>query len=109
MLRYSTIITFCAKACLGAAVSMAFQQRAWLVVRHKMARLDTVDSIFTANTNIFSLFSWSSIMKAKVGSLLALYCWVTPLVVVLISDNLRGQRKRGRASQVSICPDAKLR
>ncbi|KAM0193377.1 hypothetical protein ACHAPI_007690 [Fusarium lateritium] len=57
MLQYGTIISFCAKACLGAAVSMALQQRAWLVVRHKIARLETVDSIFTTNTNIPSLFS----------------------------------------------------
>lgn len=88
MLRYGTILAFCAKACFGAAAAMAFQQRAWLVLRHKMARLETVDSIFTANTDIFSLLTWSSIRKAKVGSLIAVYCWITPLVVVLTSETL---------------------
>jgi hypothetical protein len=34
MLRYGTIIAFCAKASLGTAVAMAFQQRAWLIARH---------------------------------------------------------------------------
>ncbi|KAM0420244.1 hypothetical protein ACHAPD_003815 [Fusarium lateritium] len=53
-----------------------------------MARLDTVDSIFTANADIFSLLTWSSIKKAKVGTLIAIYCWVTPLVVVLTSETL---------------------
>ncbi|KAJ4007636.1 hypothetical protein NW752_010302 [Fusarium irregulare] len=67
---------------------MAFQQRAWLVLRHKMARLETIDSIFTANTDIFSLLTWSSIRKAKIGSLIAVYCWITPLVVVLTSETL---------------------
>ncbi|KAM0247124.1 hypothetical protein ACHAP5_004202 [Fusarium lateritium] len=67
---------------------MALQQRARLVVRHKMARLETADSIFTASTNILSLFSWSSIKKTRSGSLLALFCWATPLVVVLRSETL---------------------
>uniref|UniRef100_A0A0D2XLR5 Uncharacterized protein n=1 Tax=Fusarium oxysporum (strain Fo5176) TaxID=660025 RepID=A0A0D2XLR5_FUSOF len=31
---------------------------------------------------------WSSIRKAKIGTLLALYCWVTPLVVILTSETL---------------------
>ncbi|SPJ79051.1 uncharacterized protein FTOL_07442 [Fusarium torulosum] len=84
---------------------MAFQQRAWMVVRHKMARLDTADSIFTTNTNIFSLFSWSSIKKAKVGSLLALYCWVTPLVVVLTSETL--SVVNGNAEELVQCPSVR--
>ncbi|GKU08417.1 hypothetical protein FLAG1_11211 [Fusarium langsethiae] len=69
MLRYGTILAFCAKASFGTAASMAFHQRAWLVIRHKMARIDTVDSIFTANTNIVSLLTWSSIKTAKIVSL----------------------------------------
>lgn len=88
MLRYGTILAFCAKASLGTAAAMAFQQRAWLVIRHKMARVDTVDSIFTAHTNIFSLLTWSSIKKARVGTLIAIYCWITPLAVVLTSETL---------------------
>ncbi|KAF5608132.1 hypothetical protein FPANT_582 [Fusarium pseudoanthophilum] len=88
MLRYGTIVAFCAKASLGTAVTIAFHQRAWRVVRNKTARVETIDSIFTANLDIFSLFTWGSIRKAKIGSLLALYCWVTPLVVVLTSETL---------------------
>ncbi|KAF5229354.1 hypothetical protein FAUST_10476 [Fusarium austroamericanum] len=88
MLRYGTILAFCAKASLSAAAAMAFQQRAWLVIRHKMARIDTVDSIFTANTDIFSLLTWSSMRKAKIGTLIATYCWITPLVVVFTSETL---------------------
>ncbi|KAF4950077.1 hypothetical protein FGADI_8416 [Fusarium gaditjirri] len=88
MLRYGTIIAFCAKASLGTAVTVAFHQRAWRVVRNKTARVETIDSIFTANSDIFSLFTWGSIRKAKIGALLALYCWATPLVVVLTSETL---------------------
>ncbi|KAK2470150.1 hypothetical protein H9L39_18298 [Fusarium oxysporum f. sp. albedinis] len=77
MLRYGTVIAFCSKASLGTAVTMAFHQRAWRVVRYKTARLKTIDSIFTANSDIFSLVTWGSIKKAKIGTLLAIYCWVT--------------------------------
>jgi hypothetical protein len=88
MLRYGTIIAFCAKASLGTAVTIAFHQRAWRVVRYKTARIETINSIFTANSDIFSLFTWSSIWKTKVGTLLAIYCWLTPLVVILTSETL---------------------
>ncbi|KAF4461572.1 hypothetical protein FALBO_11628 [Fusarium albosuccineum] len=88
MLRYGTILAFCAKASFGTAVTLAFQQRAWLVVRHKIVRLETVDSIFTANSDLASLLSWKAIKKAKVATCLAVYCWVTPLVVVLTSETL---------------------
>ncbi|KAF5986636.1 hypothetical protein FCOIX_1450 [Fusarium coicis] len=88
MLRYGTIIAFCAKASLGTAVAMAFQQRAWLIARHKMARLETVDAVFTSNSDIFSLLTWSSIKNSKIGTLLTLYCWITPLLVVLTAETL---------------------
>ncbi|KAL5591570.1 hypothetical protein FOVSG1_010459 [Fusarium oxysporum f. sp. vasinfectum] len=67
---------------------MAFQQRAWLIARHKMARLETVDAVFIANNDIFSLLTWSSLKNSKIGTLLALYCWITPLVVVLTAETL---------------------
>ncbi|KAM0424549.1 hypothetical protein ACHAPT_010265 [Fusarium lateritium] len=88
MFRYGTIIAFCAKASLGTAVAMAFQQRAWLVVRRRTARLDTIDSIFTANTEFTSLLDWRAMKRAKVSTCLALYCWLTPLVVILTSETL---------------------
>lgn len=88
MFRYGTIIAFCAKASFGTAVTMAFQQRAWLVVRRRTARLDIVDSIFAANTEFTSLVDWRAIKRAKISTCLALYCWLTPLVVVLTSETL---------------------
>ncbi|KAI8716759.1 hypothetical protein NCS52_00970300 [Fusarium sp. LHS14.1] len=88
MFRYGTIIAFCAKASFGTAVTMAFQQRAWLVVRRRTAQLDTVDSIFTANTDFMSLVDWRAIKRAKISTCLALYCCLTPLVVVLTSETL---------------------
>ncbi|RKK99666.1 hypothetical protein BFJ70_g17488 [Fusarium oxysporum] len=105
MLRYGTVIAFCAKASLGTAVTMAFYQRAWLVMRYKMARLETMDSIFTANSDIFSLLTWGSIKKAKIGTLLAIYCWLTPLVVVLTSETL--SVVVGVKEENALCPSAR--
>ncbi|KAF9772235.1 hypothetical protein IL306_010077 [Fusarium sp. DS 682] len=105
MLRYGTVIAFCAKASLGTAATMAFHQRAWRVVRYKTARIETIDSIFTANSNIFSLFTWGSIRKAKIGTLLAVYCWVTPLVVILTSETL--SVVFGVFEEVTTCPSVR--
>ncbi|KAJ4127644.1 hypothetical protein NW765_016123 [Fusarium oxysporum] len=88
MLLYGTVIAFFTKASLGTAVTIAFHQRAWRVVRFKIARVQTIDSIFTANADFSSLLTWSSIRKAKIGTLLALYCWAMPLVVILTSETL---------------------
>ncbi|KAJ4258218.1 hypothetical protein NW762_008366 [Fusarium torreyae] len=44
-----------------------------------MTRLETVDFVFTANSDIFSLLNWASIKKARIGTLLAVNCWLTPL------------------------------
>ncbi|RSL49194.1 hypothetical protein CEP54_012570 [Fusarium duplospermum] len=102
MFRYGTIIAFCAKASFGTAVTMAFQQRAWLVVRSRTARLDTVDSIFTANTEFTSLLDWRAIKRAKVSACIALYCWLTPLVVVLTSETL--STVAAEWSEITSCP-----
>ncbi|KAF4958328.1 hypothetical protein FGADI_2494 [Fusarium gaditjirri] len=70
------------------AIPMALQQRAWLIARHQMARLKTADVVFTANSDIFSLLTRSSIKESKIGTLLALYCWITPSLVVLTVETL---------------------
>ncbi|RTE84649.1 hypothetical protein BHE90_000704 [Fusarium euwallaceae] len=102
MFRYGTILAFCAKASFGTAVAMAFQQRAWFVMRRKTARLDTVDSIFTANAEFTALLDWKAIKKARVSTCLALYCWLTPLVVVLTSETL--STVAAGLSDLSSCP-----
>ncbi|KAH6886208.1 hypothetical protein B0T10DRAFT_575904 [Thelonectria olida] len=105
MLRYGTILAFCTKASLGAAVILARRQRVWMVVRQKVIRLGTIDSIFTAAEDITALLDWRAIKKAKVATCLAIYIWVTPLIVVLTSETLSvvGGVKQER----SLCPNAR--
>lgn len=105
MLRYGTILAFCAKASLYTAVTIAFRQRAWMVVRHKMVRLGLVDSIFTAAEDLAALLDWKAIRKAKMAMLLAAYVWATPLIVVLTSETL--SVVSGMKQEESFCPSAR--
>ncbi|EXK79518.1 hypothetical protein FOQG_15877 [Fusarium oxysporum f. sp. raphani 54005] len=105
MLRYGTVIAFCAKASFSTAVVIAFQQRAWMVVRHRMVHLGTIDSIFTANHDFGSLLDWRAIKKAKIATCLALYCWLTPLMVVLTSETL--SVVAGAKDEAASCPSAR--
>lgn len=105
MLRYGTILAFCAKACLGASVILARRQRVWMVVRHRVARLGTIDSIFTAAEDVTALFDWRAIKKAKVATCLAIYAWLTPLIVVLASETL--SVVGGIKEATSFCPEAR--
>ncbi|KAH6867722.1 hypothetical protein B0T10DRAFT_534122 [Thelonectria olida] len=105
MLRYGTVLAFCAKASLGAAVILARRQRVWMVVRQKVARLGTIDSIFTAAEDITALFDWEAIRKAKIATCLAIYLWLTPLIVILTSETL--SVINGVKEESSLCPEAR--
>jgi hypothetical protein len=105
MLRYGTILAFCAKASLGTAVILARRQRVWMALRQRIARLGTVDSIFTAAEDITALFDWRAVKKAKVATCLAIYVWVTPLIVVLTSETL--SVVGGVKEERGLCPEAR--
>ncbi|KAH6874374.1 hypothetical protein B0T10DRAFT_567301 [Thelonectria olida] len=105
MLRYGTILAFCSKASLGAAVMLARRQRIWMVVRQRVVRLRTIDSIFTAAEDITALFDWKAIKKAKVATCMAIYIWVTPLIVVLTSETL--SIVSGTKEETALCPEAR--
>ncbi|KAI5457582.1 hypothetical protein BGZ63DRAFT_364391 [Mariannaea sp. PMI_226] len=105
MLRYGTILAFCAKASLSTAVIMARRQRVWMVVRHKLIRLGTIDSMFTATEDITALFDWKAIQKARLATCLAIYVWATPLIVILASQTL--SVVGGTQKESSFCPEAR--
>ncbi|KAI5458677.1 hypothetical protein BGZ63DRAFT_362038 [Mariannaea sp. PMI_226] len=105
MLRYGTILAFCSKASLGAAAVTAHRQRAWRAVRQQPVRLGAIDSIFTAAEDILALFDWKAAMKAKVATCMAIYIWLTPLIVVLTSDTL--SVVGGTMEESVFCPEAR--
>ncbi|EFQ31518.1 uncharacterized protein GLRG_06807 [Colletotrichum graminicola M1.001] len=88
MLRYGTALAFAAKASLGAAVISAFQQRVWTTVRSRFMTIAALDSMFAATENFIALLSWDFLKGAKAAAALALFVWLSPLVVILTSNTL---------------------
>ncbi|KAK2052136.1 hypothetical protein LY76DRAFT_650787 [Colletotrichum caudatum] len=88
MLRYGTALAFAAKASLGAAVISAFQQRIWTTVRSRFMTIAALDSMFAATENFIELLSWDFLKGAKAAAALAVFVWLSPLVVILTSNTL---------------------
>ncbi|KAI1074237.1 hypothetical protein F5B20DRAFT_574232 [Whalleya microplaca] len=88
MLRYGTILAFTAKAGLVAAVVVAFKQQVWTTVRNKFLTLAAIDSLFAATEDLTSLFTFELYKRATVATLLAVFIWLTPLVIILTSNTL---------------------
>ncbi|KAL0941419.1 uncharacterized protein CTRU02_204182 [Colletotrichum truncatum] len=88
MLRYGTILAFAAKASLGAAVISAYQQRIWTTVRSRVLSIAALDSMFAATENLISLLNWEFLRGAKAAAALALFVWLSPLVVILTANTL---------------------
>ncbi|KAF3810866.1 hypothetical protein GCG54_00003043 [Colletotrichum gloeosporioides] len=88
MLRYGTILAFMAKASLGAAVISAFQQRIWATVRSRILSIAALDSMFAATENLIAFLNWEFLKGAKATAALALFVWLSPLVVILTANTL---------------------
>ncbi|TDZ15130.1 hypothetical protein Cob_v011964 [Colletotrichum orbiculare MAFF 240422] len=88
MLRYGTILAFAAKASLGGAVIAAYQQRIWTTVRSRVLSIAALDSMFAATENLLSLVNWEFVTRAKAAAALALFVWLSPLVVILTANTL---------------------
>lgn len=103
-LRCGTVLAFLAKANFGAAIALAFRQRAWMTVRHKILSLGAVDSLFASINDVSALFSWEAFKRAKLAMFLAIYLWATPLVVILTTDTLsvipRTKQEHGRCQSI---------
>ncbi|KAF6831177.1 hypothetical protein CPLU01_06875 [Colletotrichum plurivorum] len=88
MLRYGTILAFAAKASLGAAVISAYHQRIWSTVRSRLMSIAALDSMFAATENFIALLNWEFLKSAKAAAALALFVWLSPLVVILTANTL---------------------
>ncbi|KAF5497650.1 hypothetical protein CGCS363_v008082 [Colletotrichum siamense] len=87
-LRYGTILAFAAKASFGASVLTAFRQQVWATVRSKLLAIATLDDIFAAHETPFSLLNLEFLARAKLVASLALFGWLSPLIVILTTNTL---------------------
>ncbi|KAI1092018.1 hypothetical protein F5B19DRAFT_492787 [Rostrohypoxylon terebratum] len=88
MLRYGTILSFAAKAGLVAAIIIAFKQRIWITVRSKFLSVAALDSLFAATEDMSALFNAEIYQRAKIAMVLAIFVWLTPIMIILTSNTL---------------------
>jgi len=88
MLRYGAALAFLSKAALASAVAIAFRQRVWLSVRQRVFSVAAIDALFAASEDMSALLNLEVLRAAKLALALALFIWLTPLVVILTSDTL---------------------
>ncbi|XXG96238.1 hypothetical protein Hte_002519 [Hypoxylon texense] len=88
MLRYGAVLAFATKAGLVTAIVIAFKQRIWTTVRSKFLSVAALDSLFAATEDLSALLNLEIYKRAKLAMLLALFVWLTPLIIILTSNTL---------------------
>ncbi|KAF6788789.1 hypothetical protein CMUS01_16366 [Colletotrichum musicola] len=105
MLRYGKVLAFAAKASLVAAVLSAFREQLWATVRSRFLSIATLDDIFAAPYTPLSLLNWDFCSKGKVVVVLALYSWLSPLIVILTTNTLLVES--ALEVQRTVCPNVR--
>ncbi|KAJ4250939.1 hypothetical protein NW762_011589 [Fusarium torreyae] len=101
-LRLGQLIAFISNANFVLAAMMAHQQIAWRAVGQRGFSIQAVDSIFGATHNLAELFNKEVWAKSWFVMLLALFMWISPLVVILTSATL--DVVPGQKIEDSLCP-----
>ncbi|KAF4455183.1 hypothetical protein FALBO_15689 [Fusarium albosuccineum] len=104
-LRLGQFISFNAKAGFVLAVIMAHQQAAWRAVGQQRFSVKTVDALFGAAHDITEIFHTEAWKRCWVVMFLALYFWVSPLVVIFTSATLNVVSRT--TSQDTMCPSVR--
>ncbi|KAI5859249.1 hypothetical protein GGS23DRAFT_586298 [Durotheca rogersii] len=88
MLRYGSMLSLATKASLVSAVVMAFKRRMWSTVRSKFLSVAALDSLFAATEDLSAMLNLEIYQEAKIAMLLAVFVWITPVIMVLTSNTL---------------------
>ena len=70
------------KACVIAAVGIAFAQHLWQILRQRPHTIRSIEQFFHLRSNPFALGRLKGIPQAPVLMLMALFVWLIPLAVV---------------------------
>ncbi|KAF6812499.1 hypothetical protein CPLU01_14880 [Colletotrichum plurivorum] len=87
-MRYGTVLAFAAKSCLVFAVMSAFREQMWFTFSNKFLRVTTINGLFAAPETPLSLLDIEFLRKAKIAAALTIYCWASPLSVILTTSTL---------------------
>ncbi|KAH6713525.1 hypothetical protein BKA61DRAFT_43274 [Leptodontidium sp. MPI-SDFR-AT-0119] len=78
-LRYGTTFAFVTQVSLVGSVGFAYSQWLWKTLRTTRVSVQCLDSAFSADTQLISMFNPEMWWKIKLGSLLALLAWCLQL------------------------------
>ncbi|KAF2463957.1 uncharacterized protein BDR25DRAFT_346929 [Lindgomyces ingoldianus] len=87
-IRIGTGLAFVSKTSWTFAVVVAHAQLVWMTMSRKKLRLETIDGIIMAPTDLTKFFQWGSVRNAKVGTLLALVAWCIPISAIVTPSTL---------------------
>ncbi|KAK0103699.1 hypothetical protein ONS95_005707 [Cadophora gregata] len=78
-LRYGTTFAFVTQVSLVGSVGFAYSQWLWKTLRATTVSVQCLDSAFSADTQLISMFNPEMWWKIKLGSVLALLAWCLQL------------------------------
>lgn len=74
-IRFGTIFAFSVQTLLSSAVSTAYEQEVWALVRRATVSIKGLDALFSATFSFWSLCNFELWLKAQLGALIALLRW----------------------------------
>lgn len=83
--RYSLAMAFIVKACLVAAISLAFTQKIWHTLQgtRRGISISGIDALFAVDASPLMLCSWEMWRTACVPAIMALFIWLMPLITLV--------------------------
>lgn len=85
---FATAIAFAIKTCLTVSIGLAFQETLWAAVRRNFIKVESLDRLFSAQSNPLSFFSWDAVTHAFLPFTLAAVAWILPFVAVFTPGTL---------------------
>jgi hypothetical protein len=80
--RFATALAFAFKTALTISISLAFQEALWAAVRRRFFRIESLDKLFTVQSNPLSFFCWEGIVHGSAPLILAGIAWIVPIAVI---------------------------
>lgn len=76
-LAVGSVFAFLVNSALGAAITTAADQALWTAIRTKSSKLEVIDNLAAATTNVWSIFDFRLWKKSLTRMVLATIFWYT--------------------------------
>ncbi|KAL6890776.1 hypothetical protein GGI43DRAFT_430389 [Trichoderma evansii] len=78
-LAAGSVFAFLVNSALGVVITTAANQALWVTVRAQSSKLEVIDNLATATTNIWSMFDFRLWKKSPIRMALATILWLLPV------------------------------